>query len=265
MDLHNITLKSDELPPLDKTSFIASHQNISSLDYRKILISTAIIIIYSAAAVASSTSLIFIPNLETITIFIFIVSYYYGFRIGLSMMITTATIYELFASIVYGFGGPLFFFKVFAYTVTVGIAASLSQLTDNTYNQNLSKSSFCNKCGFNLYQEDKYCQKCGSPIISNRNRVESTSINENQAFATKLSRRIGFMIVGIIVTLFFDIITTFYQYFLVQNINAFILLFISGLPFIFFHELTNGIIFFFVPDYIKLMDLSNKRVFNGFE
>ena len=265
MDLHNNTLKSDELPPLDKSSFIASHQNISSLNYRKILISTAIIIIYSAAAVASSTSLIFIPNLETITIFIFIVSYYYGFRIGFSMMITTASIYELFASIVYGFGGPLFFFKVFAYTVTVGIAAYLSKLINVTYNQSLSKSSFCSKCGSNLYQEDKYCQKCGSPIISNRNKVESISIKENQAFTIKLSRRIGFLIIGIILTLFFDLITTFYQFFLVQNINAFILLFISGLPFIFFHELTNGIIFFFVPDYIKLIDLSNKRVFNGFE
>lgn len=225
MDLNNNPVAQNELKPLDKSNFIEAHKNISSLKYKNMLLSTAIVIIYSAAAVGSSTSLIFIPNLETITIFIFIVSYYYGFRIGLSMMLTTAIIFELFASITYGFGGPLFFFKIFGYTITVTIAAYLSKVRSSYSNPN----------------------------------------EDSNLFLRNLGSRIGFMIIGVFLTLLFDLITTLYSYFLVQNLNAFVLIFISGLPFIFFHELTNGIIFFFVPDYLRIIDLSNNKVFGGFD
>lgn len=219
MELDTHSSGTSELKPLDKSQFIKEHESISSLTYKNMLKSTAIIVIYSAAAVASSTSLVFIPNLETITIFIFLVSFYYGFKIGFSMMLTTSIIYELFASIVYGFSGPLFFFKIIAYTLNVIIASNLA----NVLKQDLSNNS--------LYE----------------------SLN-------KISARLGFMIIGIIVTLLFDLITTFYSFFLVQNVKAFILLFIAGLPYIFFHELTNGIIFFFIPDYLKLLKLSNNSI-----
>ena len=104
MDLDNNSSSDFELQPLDKSIFVEQHKTISSSTYKNILLSTAIIVIYSAAAVASSTTLVLIPNLETITIFVFLVSFYYGFRIGFLMMLTTSIIYELFASIVFGFG-----------------------------------------------------------------------------------------------------------------------------------------------------------------
>lgn len=224
MEIDNNSIRNTELKPLDKSLFIKEHESISSLTYKNMIKSTAIIVIYSAAAVASSTSLVFIPNLETITIFIFLVSFYYGFKIGFSMMLTTSIIYELFASIVYGFSGPLFFFKLFAYSFTVLIASNLSNILKND--------------------------------IPDGNLARRFSNNRS---------RIGFLIVGVILTLLYDLITTTYSYFLVQNVKAFILLFIAGLPYIFFHELTNGIIFFFIPDYLKLMKLSNTATQKGFE
>ena len=71
-----MNVMESELKPLDKSVFLKEHESISSLEYRKVIIATAIVVIYSAAAVASSTTLVFIPNLETITIFIFLVSFY---------------------------------------------------------------------------------------------------------------------------------------------------------------------------------------------
>lgn len=217
MELNDSTNQEVELKPLDKSLFLKENESISSKTYRNIIKSTSIVVIYSAAAVASSTSLVFIPNLETITIFIFLVSFYYGFKIGFSMMLTTATIYELFASIVYGFSGPLFFFKIFAYLINVLVASNLSNIL-NKDNKNFSISEI----------------------------------------SAKITSRLGFMAVGVILTLAFDLITTLYSFFLVQNIRAFALLFVAGIPYIFFHELTNGIIFFFVPDYVKVIKLSNK-------
>ena len=134
------------------------------------------------------------------------------------MMLTTSIIYELFASIVYGFSGPLFFFKIFAYFFNVLIASNLANILKN---------------------DESNCQSF-----------------------TNLGYHLGFTAIGIILTLLYDLITTSYSFFLVQNVKAFVLLFIAGLPYIFFHELTNGIIFFFVPDYIKLMKISNNFAFN---
>ncbi len=224
MELNDITDKEVDLKPLDKTLFLKENESISSTTYRNIIKSTAIVVIYSAAAVASSTSLLFIPNLETITIFIFLVSFYYGFKIGLSMMLTTATIFELFASIVYGFAGPLFFFKIFAYFINVLVASNLSKV-----------------------------------MIEN---IPASSVSD---LKIKFSSRLGFMIVGIVLTLIFDLITTFYSFFLVQNVRAFVLLFIAGLPYTFFHEFTNGVIFFFVPDYLGVIKISNNISLFGSE
>lgn len=215
MEQEESTNNIKALKPLDKTGFIDVHKDISSLNYRELVKSTAIVIIYSAAAVATSTSLIFIPNLETITIFIFLVSFYYGFKIGFSMMLTTTIIYELFASIVYGFSGPLFFFKVFAYFLNVLIASNLGRILLDQYKN-----------------------------------------TENKELIATLPKRIGFVITGIFLTFIFDLSTTIYSYFVLQNIQAFILFFVTGIPLMMFHELTNGIIFFFIPDYIKLINLS---------
>lgn len=216
------TITDFNLKPLDKTSFISSHENISNLDYKNLLTSTAIIVIYSAAAVASSTGLIFIPNLETITIFIFLVSFYYGLKIAFSMMITTTIIFELFASIVYGPGGFLFLFKIFSYIVNILIAVSLA----NILKENAKGSLFTKNI-------------------------------------SKLQVRLGFAFVGFLITLIFDLVTTLYFVFLFQNLKVFVLYFISGIPFMLFHEFTNVLIFFFVPDYVRLIELSSNTFTKG--
>jgi hypothetical protein len=211
-----------DLPPLDKSKFLEEQKTVSSLEYKNMIKTTAVIVIYSAAAVASSTGLILIPNLETITIFIFLVSFYYGFKIGLPMMITTVIIYELFASIAYGFGGPLIVFKMIGYLFNVIVASYLG---------NISKDVQKNE---------------PKTLLSNN-----------------FSIRLGFMITGILLTVVYDIVTTFYTFLILQDIRTFTLFVIPGLPFIFFHEITNGIIFFFTLDYIRMIKLSNNANFTG--
>ena len=216
MNQEETAIKFDALKPLDKSGFIESNKSISSFNYKKLVKSTAIIAIYSAAAVATSTGLIYIPNLETISIFIFLVSFYYGFRIGLPMMLTTAIIFELFASVAYGLSGPVFFFKLVAYLFNVLVASNIAKVLFDNY-----------------------------------------GTDEPKELKSATLQRIGFAIVGIFLTLIFDLITTLSTYLFLQNIESFVIFFVTGIPLMMFHELTNGIIFFFIPDYVKLINLSS--------
>ena len=70
-------------------------------------------VIFSAAAVASSLVFIFVPNLETLSLFFFLVGYKYGIKTGLTTVVTSVIIYEMFASQFYGTGGPLPFLLKF--------------------------------------------------------------------------------------------------------------------------------------------------------
>jgi hypothetical protein len=122
---------------------IANSQTIEAL--RNKTRETALIITYSAAAVGSSTYLLLIPNLETITLFIFLVSMCYGYRIGFQMMLTTAIIFEFFATAIYGAGGWLIFFKIFAYSFSVLIGGFLKNrlifLTNRNFLQRPSNNN----------------------------------------------------------------------------------------------------------------------------
>ncbi len=75
----------------------------------------AIIAIFSALAVATSLLLVLVPNLETISLVIFLVSLRYGFRTGMVTAITVALIFELIASQLFGSGAIILPFKLFAY------------------------------------------------------------------------------------------------------------------------------------------------------
>ncbi|MFQ6126643.1 MAG: hypothetical protein ACE5R6_18815 [Candidatus Heimdallarchaeota archaeon] len=75
----------------------------------------AIIALFSALAVATSLLLVLVPNLETITLVIFLVSLRYGFRTGMFTAMTIAVIFELIASQLFGSGAIIFPFKLIAY------------------------------------------------------------------------------------------------------------------------------------------------------
>ncbi|OLS19876.1 MAG: hypothetical protein HeimC3_43150 [Candidatus Heimdallarchaeota archaeon LC_3] len=117
------TVKSIEIPVVNDNSSIKQVPNyISSEKLRTKLVSSSIIITYSAAAVGSTTILLIVPNFETISLFIFLVTLRFGLKIGFQMMLTTAIIFELFATTVYGFGGWVLIFKIIGYLFFILVA-----------------------------------------------------------------------------------------------------------------------------------------------
>lgn len=74
-----------------------------------------IIAIFSALAVATSLLLVLVPNLETISLVIFLVSLRYGFRTGMVTAITVVLIFELIVSQLFGSGAIILPFKLIAY------------------------------------------------------------------------------------------------------------------------------------------------------
>lgn len=188
------------------------HENLTVEEHNRFLEEASTVIIYSAAAVGSSTALLFVTNLETITLFIFIVSFLYGMRTGFLMMLTTSFSFELFASLVYGFSGLTFAFKVLSYALIVLFASVL-----HPYAQSIQESG---------------------KIQNRMNRI-----------AVGLS----FSVLGLIFTLVFDLVTAIPSYLILQNFEAFVLFFITGIPFFIFHQFTNVILFFFVPNYLNLI------------
>lgn len=178
--------------------------------FRKSLFSTAIIIMYSAAAVGSSTILLFIPNLETISFFIFLVTITFGFKIGLQMMFTTTIIFEFYATSFYGFGGWLIFFKIISYSFIVVIGGFLHQRLQkrNSSEQNLQG-------------------------------------DHNQG--SRFYNMIFFFILGFTLTVIYDFITTLSLMLIVPSMEVLVINLIIGIPYYLFHEITNGLLFILVP------------------
>lgn len=75
----------------------------------------AVIALFSALAVATTLLLVLVPNLETISLVIFLVSLRYGFRTGMFTAITVALTFELIASQLFGSGAIILPFKLIAY------------------------------------------------------------------------------------------------------------------------------------------------------
>ncbi len=86
---------------------------------------TAIVATFSALAVATSSVLIFLPNIETITYTIFLSGFLLGKRLGALTGLTTAISWEIIATLLMGgFSGIIFPFKVIFWIMT-GIAGSV--------------------------------------------------------------------------------------------------------------------------------------------
>jgi hypothetical protein len=187
--------------------------------YRNSLINSSIVIMYSAAAVGSSTILLFIPNLETITFFIFLVTLTFGFKIGVQMMLTTTIVFEFFATSLYGFGGWMLIFKIIPYFILVLVA------------------SFLNKS----VQKEKPINK---PFTDTQ---KGNSIFFISSKKNNLYNMIFFFILGFSLTIIYDVITTLSLFIIVPSVQVLILNFIIGIPYTLFHEITNGLLFMLIP------------------
>jgi hypothetical protein len=206
----NEDYSTEQIETINKEPFLNSIDNVSLSYIRTTIQESAIIVINSAAAVGSSVALIFIPNLETITFFIFLTAFVYGYRIGFMMMFTTSITFEFFASAFYGVATYLLPFKILSYTITVITAASIGKVY-------LKKEKFKD--------------------------VDKKSSNKSNSIRIKII----FAFVGAVLTLFFDIITTFSLFLFSSTFEASTVLFITGIPWYLFHQITNALLFTLIP------------------
>ncbi|MHA1990425.1 MAG: hypothetical protein ACW981_20485 [Candidatus Hodarchaeales archaeon] len=197
--------------------------------FRNSLINSSIIIMYSAAAVGSSTILLFIPNLETISFFIFLVTLIFGFKIGIQMMLTTTIVFEFFATSLYGFGGWILIFKIIPYFIFVLVASLLKKSLQNE--NPVAKP-------FTVSQEDN-----NSFFISSKKN--------------NLYSMIFFFILGFSLTIIYDVFTTLSLLLIVPSVQVLILNFIFGIPYTLFHEITNGLLFMLIPVASQLIKKSS--------
>ncbi len=205
---------------IDKKSFLQSVDNLSSSDIRESIYRYALIVVFAAAAVGSSAALLFIPNLETITLFIFLIAFVYGYRTGFAMMITTAFVFEFFASTVYGVATYLLPFKLVSYSITVITAAFIGKIYYNEQN--------------------------------NAKRIE-----DSLSIPNKVQTKILFAFIGLILTLIYDMITVTSIFLFYSSTDAFFVLFITGIPWYLFHETTNALLFTLIPTLAGFMFYSN--------
>lgn len=66
----------------------------------------------SAIVIATSALLLFFPQIETITVSIFLFAHMFRYRFGLNLSVTITVGWEVVASLVFGFSGILFPFKM---------------------------------------------------------------------------------------------------------------------------------------------------------
>jgi hypothetical protein len=202
-------------------------------------------VIFSAAAVASSTILLFIPNLETISLFIFLVGYRYGKATGTMTVLTTVTIYEMFASQVYGTGGIIPFLLKFP-------PYFLIMLTGVYFHTLKIKSD----------SRSNYRRSSSPPILE----TQTESFHQNVLFQPQKSsqwddethftlyERLLLVQLGFALTIVFDIITSLGILVFVPTWEAFLISFVVGIPFLFFHQVTNSFLFATIPSIITALN-----------
>ncbi|MFX0170785.1 MAG: hypothetical protein ACFE9L_02590, partial [Candidatus Hodarchaeota archaeon] len=189
--------------------------------------------------------LLFIPNLETISLVIFLVGYRYGKATGIMMVLTTVTIYEMFASQVYGTGGIIPFllkFPPYFLIMLTGVYFhTLKIKSDSRSNDNRSSSP---------------------PILE----TQTESINQNVLYQPQifsqwddetnftLYERLLLVQLGFALTIVFDIVTSLGILVFVPTWEAFLISFVVGIPFLVFHQITNSILFATIPSIITALD-----------
>ena len=188
-------------------------------------------VIFSAIAVASSTVLLIIPNLETLTIFFFIVGYQYGKSTGVMTVLTSVTIFELFASQFYGTGGLIPFllkFPPFFLVMFMGVYFSNLKDQDTIMLQTPSTTNL---------EPEKLLYKPLDAVV--RSNIDFS------LYERFLLAQLGFAL-----TIIYDIVTSVSLIVFVPTWEAVFLSFITGLPFFLLHQITNAVIFATVPSII---------------
>jgi len=202
----------------------------------------AISVIYSAVAVASTTFLIFIPNLETLSLIFFIVGYRYGYSTGFVTVLTSVTVYEFFASQFYGSGGLIPFLLKFPPYFLIVIVAVLFRKTKN---QDLIKKG--------LFLSD---DKADTILYQPQGEIHEVSFSFYEHVLISL--------LGVSLTIIYDIVTSIGILVFVPSFEGLFISFITGLPFVIFHQATNAFLFFIIPSILVALDKARQSdaIFN---
>lgn len=200
-------------------------------------------VIFSAAAVASSTILLFIPNLETLSLFFFLVGYQYGKTTGLMTVLTSVTIYEMFASQVYGTGGLIPFllkFPPFLLFMIIGV-----------YFRKLKREKQPQIDNPQLTQGDpgERADYGDIPVLYRPSRSQN---EEETTFS--LYERLLLAQLGVALTMIYDVVTSVGILVFVPTWEAFIISFFTGIPFFIFHQLTNCLLFATIPALVVALE-----------
>ncbi|MHA1968769.1 MAG: hypothetical protein ACW964_13305 [Candidatus Hodarchaeales archaeon] len=204
--------------------------------------------IFSAAAVASSLVFIFIPNLETLSVFFFLVGYRYGIKTGMTTVITSVTIYEMFASQFYGTGGLIPFmlkFPPFFLIVFFGAYFNALKINDR-YNHEDAEESFIDNDS-NHYSSDILYQPFD---LQKKTQVIHFSLYERFLLAQ----------LGFVLTVIFDLVTTLGIIVFVPTWEGLLVSFITGFPFFTFHQLTNIILFSTIPSILVAINKAGPTI-----
>lgn len=104
---------------LTKEDNISDNLKISDLENPRLIEiqSYVLRIQIAAAAIASSLLLIIFPNIETISLTLFLSGLLFSQKYSLSIVLITAFGWELFASMIFGFSGITFLFKIMAWII----------------------------------------------------------------------------------------------------------------------------------------------------
>jgi hypothetical protein len=205
-------------------------------------------VIFSAAAVASSLVFIFIPNLETLSVFFFIVGYRYGIKTGIATVITSVTIYEMFASQFYGTGGlipfmlkfpPFFLIVIFgAYFNTLKIKGRYTHEDSKEHSLEYDNIQYSADILFQPFDLQK----------------------KAQVIHFSLYERILLAQLGFVLTIIYDLVTTLGIIVYVPTWEGLLVSFITGFPFFTFHQLTNIILFSTIPSILVAIDKAGPTV-----
>ncbi|MFX0087987.1 MAG: hypothetical protein ACFFAU_20205 [Candidatus Hodarchaeota archaeon] len=195
----------------------------------------SISVIFSSAAVASSLVFIFIPNLETLSLIFFLVGYLYGIKTGATTVITSVTIYEMFASQFYGTGGLFPFilkFPPFLLIMVCGVYFHHLKMNNNFLGK--EEKEMMLKAPEEQFRDDILYQ----PFDLQK---------ETQEINFSVYERVLLAQLGFVLTIIYDITTSFGILVFVPTWEALFVSFITGLPFFIFHQLTNLILFLTIP------------------
>ncbi len=168
----------------------------------------------AALAVASSTALLFLPNVELMMIIIFVTGYRYGVKAGISTTIVAIILYEMIVSAFFGWLPLVTLAKIPPYFLTTILGGILGKNDHNLMSK--SNSSF--------------------------NRIQRTSL---------LYGVLGFLLTAfydLSTTIAFSVSSFGF------DLKALALVFFLGLPFTVVHEISNFFIFFWFPGIIYTMD-----------